>query len=266
MRERTDPPGPPDRPADAADTQELARPPWGAAGTVAPAHRAPPVPPPPPERGRALGVRVLLALALVAAVVAGAALLGRWSPWPSLRSPFATRSVDRSPPAVLKAIEDLHVYKAASGNYQLLVDLEKDTKYLPSFVKGERTLFVAVGSVDAEVDFSGVDKGAIKVSDDRRRVSVTLPHARLTKARIDPDASYVVSRQRGVLDRLGSVLSDSPTSERELYQLAERRLGAAASQSGLVARAEANTRATLEGMLHSLGFTTVTVTFRDPPT
>jgi len=260
MRKRTD------TPTDATDTQELARPAWGAGGTVARDGQEPPSSPPPPERGRGPGTRVLLALVLVAAVVAGAALLGHWSPWPSLRNPFSTRSVDRSPPVVLKAIEDLHVYKAASGNYQLLVDLEKDTKYLPSFVKGERTLFVAVGSVDAEVDFSGIEKGAIKVSDDRRRVSITLPHARLTKARIDPDASYVVSRERGVLDRLGSVLSDNPTSERELYQLAARKLGAAAVQSGLVARAEANTRAMLEGMLHSLGFTTVTVTFRDPPT
>ncbi len=209
MRKRTD------TPTDATDTQELARPAWGAGGTVARDGQEPPSSPPPPERGRGPGT-----------------LLGHWSPWPSLRNPFSTRSVDRSPPVVLKAIEDLHVYKAASGNYQLLVDLEKDTKYLPSFVKGERTLFVAVGSVDAEVDFSGIEKGAIKVSDDRRRVSITLPHARLTKARIDPDASYVVSRERGVLDRLGSVLSDNPTSERELYQLAARKLGAAAVQSG----------------------------------
>jgi len=224
---------------------------------------------PPQERERPSRGRVGLALGAVALLVLAVMLLGglaRWQLWPSFPNPFAARSVDRSPPVVLKAIEDLHVYKAASGNFQVLIDLEKDSRFLPSFFKGERTLFVAAGSVDAEVDFSGVGKGAIKVSEDRRSVSVTLPHARLTKARIDPDRSYVASRERGLIDRLGSVLADSPTSERELYQLATAKLGSAATESGLVARAEANTRAMLEGMLRSLGFTSVTVTFQDPPT
>ena len=73
------------------------------------------------------------------------------------------------------------------------------------------------------------------------------------------------SRERGLLDRLGSVLSDNPTSERELYQLAQAKMQAAAAQSDLLARAEQNTRAMLESMLRSLGYTDVTVTFRDPP-
>ena len=61
------------------------------------------------------------------------------------------------------------------------------------------------------------------------------------------------------------MLSDNPTSERELYQLAEDKMEAAAAQSDLVGRAEQNTRAMLESMLRSLGYTDVTVTFRDPP-
>jgi hypothetical protein len=220
----------------------------------------------PPRRRLALAVGLVALLVLAVMVAGGLSGIGRWQLWPSLPNPFASRPVDRSQPVVLKAIEDLNVYKAASGNFQVLIDLEKDSRYLPSFVKGERTLFVAAGSVDAEVDFSGVGKGAVNVSGDRRSVSVTLPRARLTKARIDPDRSYVASRQRGLLDRLGSVMSDNPTSERELYQLATAKLGAAAAESGLVARAEANTRAMLVGMLRSLGFTNVTVTFEDPAT
>ena len=74
------------------------------------------------------------------------------------------------------------------------------------------------------------------------------------------------SRERGLLDRLGSVLSDNPTSERELYRLAQAKMQAAAASSDLAARAEQNTRAMLESMLRSLGYTQVTVTFRDPRT
>ena len=77
---------------------------------------------------------------------------------------------------------------------------------------------------------------------------------------------FGVGTPRGLQDRLGSVLSDNPTSERELYLLAQRRMEAAAAGSGLQAQAEQNTRAMLESMLRSLGYQEVTVTFRDPPT
>jgi hypothetical protein len=206
------------------------------------------------------GIVVLLALLLAVSRLTDLRL------WPSLPNPFASREVDRSQPVLLKSIEDLKVYKAASGNFQVLVDLEQSARGIPLVIKGERTLFVAAGSVDAEVDFSTIDRGAIEVSADGRSARITLPRAHLTRARIDPDRSYVFSRKRGLLDRLGSVLSDNPTSERQLYQLAEDRLEAAATQSGLVERAEQNTRAMLQSMLRSLGYRDVTVTFRDPQT
>jgi uncharacterized protein DUF4230 len=215
---------------------------------------------------RRLPFRLLAALVVVLAVLLAVSRLTDLRLWPGFPNPFASRQVDRSQPVLLEAIQDLKVYKAATGNFQVIVDLEQSSRGIPLIIKGQRTLFVAGGTVDAEVDFSGLDKGAIKVSDDGRRVEVILPRARLTQARIDPDRSRVVDRDRGLLDRLGSVLSDNPTSERELYQLAEKKLEAAAADSELVRRAEQNTRAMLEGMLRSLGYTDVTVTFRDPPT
>jgi Protein of unknown function (DUF4230) len=219
-----------------------------------------------PPRPRRLPLRLLVGVVVLLAVLLAVSRLTDLRLWPSLPNPFASREVDRSQPVLLKAIEDLKVYKAASGNFQVLVDLEQSARGIPLLIKGERTLFVAAGTVDAEVDFSTIDRGAIEVSDDGRTARVTLPRARLTRARIDPDRSYVFSRERGLLDRLGSVLSDNPTSERRLYQLAEDRLEAAATESGLVERAEQNTKTMLESMLRSLGYRDVTVTFQDPPT
>jgi hypothetical protein len=223
-------------------------------------------PPPgwPPSRRRSR-VRLVAAILLVLVLVVAVSGLTGLRLWPSFPNPFATRQVDRSQPVLLKAIEDLAVYKAASGSFQVVVDLEESSRGIPLFLKGQRTLFVAGGSVDAEVDFSGLKDGAIKVSPDGQRVEITLPRARLTQARVDPDQSRVFSRDRGLLDRLGSVLSDNPTSERELYQLAQAKMQAAAAESDLVARAEQNTRAMLQSMLRSLGYRDVTVTFRDPP-
>jgi hypothetical protein len=219
-------------------------------------------PPPPQRRSRVRLVAAILLVLVLFVAVAGLSGLRLWSSFPN---PFATRQVDRSQPVLLKAIEDLAVYKAASGNFQVVVDLEESSRGIPLLIKGQRTLFVAGGSVDAEVDFSGLKGDAIKVSPDGQRVEITLPRARLTPARVDPDQSRVFSRERGLLDRLGSVLSDNPTSERELYRLAQAKMQAAAAQSDLVARAEQNTRAMLVTMLRSLGYREVTVTFRDPP-
>jgi Protein of unknown function (DUF4230) len=217
----------------------------------------------PPRRRLPAGVVAGLVLLLV--VLLGVSTVGGLRLWPSLPNPFATRQVDRSQPVLLQAIEDLEVYKAATGNFQVVVDLEEGSRGIPLVIKGQRTLFVAGGSVDAEVDFSAIGEGAIKVSGDGERVEVSLPRARLTPARVDPSQSRVFSRERGLLDRLGSVLSDNPTSERELYRLAQQKMEAAAAQSDLRARAEQNTRAMLQSMLGSLGYRDVTVTFRDPP-
>jgi hypothetical protein len=238
------------------DTQRQWGQPPGGAGPPGPGWR-------PPRRrlpAGAIAAGVLLLVVLLAVSSLGTL---RW--WPSFPNPFGAREVDRSQPVLLKAIEDLEMFKAATGNFQVVVDLEEGARGIPLVVKGERTLFVAGGSVDAEVDFSGIGEGAIKVSPDGERVEITLPRARLTQARVDPAQSRVFSRERGLLDRLGSVLSDNPTSERELYQLAQARMQTAAAQSDLLARAEQNTRAMLESMLGSLGYRDVTVTFRDPP-
>jgi hypothetical protein len=180
---------------------------------------------------------------------------------PGLLNPFRGETVDRTGPAVLLAIEDLSEYRAATGHFEVIVDLEEDRRFLPSFVAGERTLFVASGSVDATVDFAGLGEDAVSVSPDRQAVTLRLPHATLSEAVIDPEASYIYDRQRGLVDRLESLFSEEPQSERELYLLAAQRLQAAAGETDLVDTAEDNTRAMIETLLRSLGFSEVAVRF-----
>jgi len=200
---------------------------------------------------------------LVLALAVGVGRIGDLLP--SLPNPFGTDTVDRSQPALLQSLEDLSRYEAARANFEVIVDSEKDARFLPSVIRGERTLFVGAGSVEASVDFSTLDERSIRVSEDRRSVEVTVPAPVLSEPRVDPDHSRVVSRDRGILDRVGSVFSDSPTSDRSLYLAAEQKMQVAAAASDLRTRAEQNTRHMLEATLRSLGFTTVTVTFAANP-
>jgi hypothetical protein len=219
----------------------------------------------PPDRARppASWARPVLFAVIAVVLVAG---LGRVSGLlPSLGNPFSTESVDRSQPTVLEAIKDLSEYRAATGQFQVILDVEDDTRFVPSFLRGERTVFLAGGTVDASVDFSKLARGEVEVSDDGTAVTIRLPRAHLSPPRIDPERSYVVSRNRGLLDRAASVFSDSPTGERELYLLAEEKLAAAAADSDLAERAQDNTRAMLESMLRSLGFEQVDVVFERNP-
>ena len=149
------------------------------------------------------GVLLVAALAAVALlIVALIAAVGSLNP-------FGSETKDRSGPVLLKSLEDLSQYRAASANMQVVVDVEQDDKLLPSFIRGERTLFVAAGTVDAAVDFSGLSKdaGAVKVSDDRKAVTITLPAATLTEAAARPVAlARLRPRPRDHQPRRGRVL------------------------------------------------------------
>jgi len=180
-------------------------------------------------------------------------------------NPFRTDTKDRSQPVLLKSLQDLSDYHAATANMQVVVDVEQDAKLLPSFIKGERTLFIAAGNVDAAVDFKALakDPDAVKVSKDRRSVELTLPAPRLLEPRLDPDRSRVYDRDRGVLDRVEDALSDRPGDEQPLYQLAEDKLAAAAAADPkLLQTAERNTRSMLEGLLRGLGFENIKINFK----
>ena len=66
----------------------------------------------------------------------------------------------------------------------------------------------------------------------------------------------MLNQDLGVIDRLGNLFSDQPNPQnQQMYQLAEQRLADAAKQVGLQKRAEDNTKATLDKLMRSLGFT-----------
>ena len=181
--------------------------------------------------------------------------------WPSLPNPFGEETVVRDHAAVLQSIEDMSEYRAARGEYQVVIDIEDKTRFVPSFVKGERTTFLAQGTVDAVVDLGSLGEESVIVGEDGS-VTVILPPATLAEPEVDHEASAVLDRDRGVLDRVGGVFSDTPTSEQELYLEAEDRLGEAADGSELLDTAQDNTTTMVEELFGAAGFEDVRVVFR----
>ncbi|MBQ0990516.1 DUF4230 domain-containing protein [Micromonospora sp. PSH03] len=212
--------------------------------------------------GAARGLLLLLGAAALAVVV----LLGIQATGilPEFRNPFAKEQTDRSQPPLLKSIQDLSRYVAAEGNFQVVVDTQNDRRNVPDFLLNERTLFVGAGSVEAYVDFTKIGEGAVVQSADGKSVEIKLPAPQLGETNLDMEKSYVFAEQRGLLNRLGDLVGNDPNRQQQVYQLAEDRITAAARDSGLSARAEENTRKMLEGLLRSLGYQQITVTYIAP--
>ncbi len=223
--------------------------------------RRKPAPAPRPRRG--LTVRGVVTTALLGAVALGLFLLvGAVAGLFSIGNPFGTTQVDRTPPALLKQLSNLSDYHAAQGTFMVQVDVEDDVDILPSFLAGERTIFKAIGTVDATVDFSILSTDAVQVHD--QTVDVTLPPPAYARPVVDPTRSEVIDRDRGLFTRVGDVFSDDTNNERALYLLAGQKLGAAAKESHLRDRAQRNTSLMLEGLLGRLGYTDVNVVFEKP--
>lgn len=205
--------------------------------------------------GRLGGIAALIGTVVVLALVLSAVHL-----LPQLRNPFAETTTDRSQPVVLKSISQLSRYEAASGSFEVVVDL-KSHSFLPSFIEGSDTLFVGQGTDIAYVDFSQLKGRAIAVSADRTAVTVTLPRAQLEPAVLNVHQSYVYAQQEGLANRIGNFFSGNPNNQQKVYEAAQEKIQNAARSSQLLPEAQKNTQSMLQGMLKSLGFQRVTVTF-----
>lgn len=195
------------------------------------------------------------ALVVVAAVVVGQFGIGL---------PFSQETKDHSPPLILNEIRDLAEFRAAEADFEVIVDRETDVKWVPSFIAGDRVQFVAVGTIDATVDFSGVGDDSVIYDAETNSATVILPAPRLGDPVIDLDSSGVMNRDRGILDRLGGVFSDNPTAEKSLIQEAEGKMVAAVADTDLMRRAEQSTEAMLTSLITALGVDDVRVVFEQP--
>lgn len=204
----------------------------------------------------ALGAGVVVAL-VVAAVFVVPRLLG-------FANPFSSETVDRTPPVVLTEINDLAEFKAAEAQFEVLIDEENDIRFVPGFIAGDRVQYVAVGAIEATVDFAGLTEDSIEFDEETGRAVITLPAPTLGDPVIDFENSGVMNRDRGVLDRAGGFFTDSPTGEESLIVAASDKMVEAVPASDLLERAEENTEKMLTTLLGGVGVEEVDVIFEEP--
>jgi hypothetical protein len=212
-------------------------------------------------RGRS---RSALAFVTVLALVIGATVVVVKLTDFELRSPFSTTRREHPNAVVLAELRDQSRYVAATGRYQTILDVQVDVDWVPGVLSGSREIFVAEGDVDGWVDLSGLTEDAIDIGPDGDTITVRVPPARLSDPRIDPAATRLVSRERGLVDRMGDALGGGdPTNQQFLYQRASEKISEAAARSELSRRTEENTATFLRSLFEGIGYRTVTVEFDD---
>ena len=161
------------------------------------------------------------------------------------------RRIDLSQPTVIHQIQQLHRLETVVFKMEKIVTGGQESRYLPTFLVGDRLLLVAYGEVTA-----GVDLGAITVADVRiedRSVHIKAPRAEVFSTRVDNDRTRVYSRETGLFS------SVDPELESEVRRAAEQEIRQAALDGGVLDTAAQNARSTLSAFVSSLGFERVSI-------
>ncbi len=198
---------------------------------------------------------------LLGGLLAGAlvATLGSSAPLVSVSLPPASSSslVVRPSPHVLSAVRDLARLESASFRMERVIDVtEKQSRFFGLLESDDALLLVASAEVSAGVDLSQLGPGDISIDPAAKRARLTLPPAQIFHTELDNQRTFVHSRRTGALAKRDEGLEGRARAE------AERALGEAAREAGIVRRAEASAAKTVEALVRSLGYDEVEVRVR----
>jgi hypothetical protein len=163
--------------------------------------------------------------------------------------------IDLSQPAVVQRIQRLQRLETVVYSMEKIVTGAQDSAYLPKFLGGDRILLIVHGEVTAGIDLAKLDQSKINING--RRIELELPPAEIFATRIDNQRTRVYSRETGLFT------TPDPNLESAARREAERQIGQAAIDSGILKTAASNGRANLTGLLEALGFETVVVRDED---
>lgn len=123
---------------------------------------------------------------------------------------------------------------------------------------GDRKILLSCTAyLKAGVDLSSFSAEDISVDRSEKKITVTLPHARLLSLSIPP------SEIRQEFDQVTLLRSEFSAKERNaLLRQGERQIRASVPSLGILPKAEENARKFFESTFYGMGFTTVEVVFQ----
>jgi hypothetical protein len=178
--------------------------------------------------------------------------------WTDFAGSDATTTVVRSTPSVIVAVRDLARLEGEEFRVERVIELsDKQSRLFGLIEAKDAILLVASGTITAGVDLSTLRDGDVDVDESRKTARITLPTSAVLGARLDNDKTYVFKRDTDLL------ASRTDTLETRARQEAEHTLRDAALSGGILQKSNDNVKRTVETLVRSLGYTTVTVAFRD---
>jgi hypothetical protein len=172
-------------------------------------------------------------------------------PVPFLRHAFADLRFGMDQPTVVQRIQKLQRLESVKYTLEKVVTGERQSRFLPQSLAGERILLVVHGEVFAGVDLAKLQSSDVDVKG--KQVKITLPRPEVFSTRLDNNQTRVFSRETGLL------VQADPNLESEVRAEAERQIQQAALDDGILGNASANARATVMALVQALGFTDVEV-------
>jgi len=181
-----------------------------------------------------------------------AALLATLAWWIFAPGSRAAR-IDTSRPAIVNQIQRLQRLETVVFGMDKIVAGERESKYLPKFLAGDRLLLIVFGEVTAGIDLGRVEVGDVEVDPEGPTIRLKIPAPEIFSTRIDNERTRVYSRETGLFSRV------DPDLETDVRREAERQVRQAAVEGGIMDTAKGNARTTLSSFLQGLGFVQVTV-------
>jgi len=182
-----------------------------------------------------------------------AALLITVTWWVSSSRSSRVVRIDASRPSVIAQIQKLQRLETVVFGMDKIVVGERESKYLPKFLAGDRLLLIVFGEVTAGIDLSRVQASDVDVDPEGPVIRLKIPAPEIFSTRLDNERTRVYSRETGLFSRV------DPDLETDVRREAERQVRQAAVEGGIMDTAKSNAGTTLTAFLQGLGFASVTV-------
>lgn len=150
--------------------------------------------------------------------------------------------------AVVQKIQAVSRLETTIYSIERVIEASQSDSVWPDWLRGDRLLLIAHGTVVAGVDLGKMTLENVEVAADGQTVTVTLPPAEIFSASLDSEKTRVYDRQQGVFAPTNSDL------ETEARRAAELEILTAACEDGILGRATVDATRAMEHFLGLMDF------------